>query len=79
MGKIKVELNSEGVREMLKSPEVEKMCMDIANSAVAKLGADYKAEARHYPERTAAVVLPTTYQAKKDAMEHSVILKALGK
>lgn len=77
MAKVKVVLNRDGVREMLKSPEVEKMCMDIATNAVARLGEGYEAEVRHYPERTAAAILPMTYQAKKDNLENNTILKAL--
>lgn len=77
MANVKIVLNKEGVRALLKSPEVEKMCMDIANQTVAKCGEGYEAQVRHYPERTAAAILPMTYQAKKDNLENNTILKAL--
>lgn len=77
MANVRVELNREGVRELLKSKEVEKMCMDFANSAVIRLGDGYEADVRHYPERTASIVLAKTYQAKKENMDNNSILKAL--
>lgn len=77
MAKVRVELNREGVRELLKSKEVEKMCMDYAESAVTRLGDGYEADTRHYPERTASIVVAKTYQAQKDNMKNNSILKAL--
>lgn len=77
MGNVRIKLNSGGVRELLKSEEVEKMCMDFANSAVAKLGNSYAADVRRYPERTASIVLARSYEAKNDNVDNNTILKAL--
>lgn len=65
MGKVSVVLNKNAVRQFLKSPEVKRKCMDVANQIADKCGAGYEVQERNYPERSGAIVLPTTYQAKK--------------
>lgn len=77
MANVEVRLNSEGVKEMLRSPEVAQMCMDSANRALGRLGNGYEVESRTYPERRGAVVKAVTFSARKDNAENNSLLKAV--
>lgn len=77
MGKIEVKLNSKGIQEMLKSPEVAEMCMQRAASALSRCGDGYEMDSRTYPERRGAVVKAVTYKARKDNADNNTLLKAV--
>ena len=77
MANVKIVLKKAGVREMLRSNEAQGICEEYANRAVQRLGDGYKTEKRNYPERKGAIVLPMTYQAKKDTLNNNSIIKAL--
>ena len=76
MAKVKIELNSKGVQELLKEVG-NTTCMKIANSAAGKCGEGYIAEERRYPERTAAIIKPSTVAAYYENMENNTIIKAV--
>lgn len=78
MSKLKIKLNSSGVRELLKSAEIKSAVDECANSAVNKLGAGYEAQSRNYPERSGTVVKAVTHSAMKENAENNTILKAVG-
>lgn len=80
MSKVKFELNKAGVRELLKSAEVQQICMQHANATLqAALGSSdgYIAETRNYPERSGAAVRADTYEARKDNSDNNTLLKSL--
>lgn len=77
MGKVKVVLNSKGVQEMLKSPEVADMCMQKAASALSRCGDGYEMDSRTYPERRGAVIKAVSYKARKDNADNNTLLKAV--
>lgn len=74
---IKVELNSEGVRELLKSAEIQKECMDYAQHFAIRAGDGYEAGTRNYPERSGAVVRAATFKARRDNLKNNTLLKAV--
>ena len=80
MGKVKFELNKAGVRELLKSAEMQQICMQHANATLqAALSSSdgYVAETRNYPERSGAAVRADTYEARKDNADNNTLLKSL--
>jgi hypothetical protein len=77
MGNIRVVLNSKGIQEMLKSPEVAEMCMQKAASALSRCGDGYEMDSRPYPERKGAVIKAVSYRAKKDNLDNNTLLKAV--
>lgn len=78
MADIKIVLNREGVRQILKDEKIAQVCRDIANKTASRCGEGYEVQDRNYPERTGAAVLAVTYQAKRDNSENQTLLKALG-
>lgn len=78
MSKLKIKLNTSGVRELLKSSEIKSTVDECANNAVGKLGDGYEVQSRSYPERSGAVVKAVTHEAMKENAENNTILKAVG-
>lgn len=75
---VEVKLDTKGVRELLKSKEVQNECMKYANSLLASVGDGYSVSTRNYPERSGAAVNATTYEAKKDNYDNNTLLRGLG-
>lgn len=78
MANVKFELNREGVRELLQSPEVLAVCEEYASNAVAQLGEGYEASTYVGKNRVNASVIATTFKARKENSETNSILKAVG-
>lgn len=76
MSKVKVVLNSAGVRTLLKEVG-STTCVRLASEAASRCGTGYEMQIRNYPERTGAVVKAVTEEAMKDNMENDTILKAV--
>lgn len=78
MSNFKVKLNSRGVRELLKSPEIAKACEEQAEAVAERAGDGYVVGQRSYPERTGYAVNAATDKAKRDNLKNNTLLKALG-
>lgn len=74
---LKVKLKGDGVRELLKSSEIQSQCMSYANNAKRSLGEGYEVAEKNYPERSGAIVKATTYEAAKDNLENNSLSKAV--
>lgn len=74
---VKVELNSEGVRALLKSPEMLAICEEYAKNAVAKLGEGYEVSTYTGKNRVNASVVATSREAIKENSENNTVLKAV--
>lgn len=74
----KFELNTKGVRELLKDPKTAAVCTQYGSQVLNRAGAGYTMESRYYPERSGVAIFPETYEANKDNLEHNTLLKALG-
>jgi hypothetical protein len=77
MSKVKIELNSDGIRELLKSSEVMSECKKYADNAVSSLGDGYEVTTYTGKTRVNASVMATTYETRKENMENNLILKAV--
>jgi hypothetical protein len=78
MAKVKFELNRNGVRELLKSPEMMAVCQGYANRALSSLGDGYEVSTMTGRNRVNAEVRAETFAARKENLENNTILKALG-
>lgn len=77
MSRVKFILNEAGVRDLLKSGEMESICMVHAARIQGNAGEHYTAEARHYPERSGAAVYPSDAEGYFDNLENNTLLKEL--
>lgn len=77
MGNIEIELDREGVRELLRSEEMKEICKEYADKALSQLGDGYEVTTYTGTNRVNASVHATTYKARKDNMENNTILKAV--
>lgn len=77
MSNIRVELNHDGVKEFLHSPELLALLKGYADEAAAQLGEGYKAETYHASSRNIASVYTDTDEARRKNLENNSILKAV--
>lgn len=77
MAKVKVVLNKQGVKELLKSEEMKAICLEHANKAVNKLGPGYSAGAYVGQNRVNASVHADTPQAQAENAKNNTIMKAV--
>lgn len=70
-------LNRAGVREILKSDGIYRVCEEHAEATRASAGPGYEVGTRNYPERTGVAVYPATADAYYDNLRHNTLLKAL--
>lgn len=78
MSKVKVELNRDGVRALLRSPEMVKICEKHANKALSRLGEGYEVTSMIGKNRCNASVAAVTQKARKENAENNTIMKAVG-
>lgn len=75
--KFEFELNKAGVRELLLSDDMMKVCDKYASNAVSKLGDGYEASTYRGKTRVNASVIAVTKEARKENLETNSILKAV--
>lgn len=74
---ITIKLKGDGVKELLKSSEIQNECMRHARQAANSLGDGFISEEKNYPERSGAIVKAVTYEAAKQNSETECIQKAV--
>lgn len=79
MSKIKLELNSQGVRELLHDPNILSVCKDCADNVLSAAGEGYKEESRNYPDRGGYAVKVDSAKTYYQNLKNNTLLKALGK
>lgn len=77
MAKVQIELNSSGVRELLRSAEMKNICQGHAEKIQARLGEGFVVTTNAGKNRVNASVATDTIEAMRDNMENDSILKAL--
>lgn len=75
MSKLRVELNSAGVRELLRSPELRALVEKHARAARQRAGDGYEVYTAH--TRVVALVGTATGAAEADNLKNNTLLKAL--
>lgn len=71
------ELNSKGVRDLLRSDEMMQAVKAEADAAVASLGAGYEADTHTGMNRVNASVYAVSKAAKRENLQQNTILKAV--
>ena len=79
MADVIVKLNSSGVRKLLKSPEIEAVCQELANAIAMRAGDGYDTDTHTERTRVMASVFPSTDEAKRDNLKNNTLLKATRK
>ncbi len=77
MGNVKIVLNGEGIRSMLRSDEMMRVCEEQAQKAVKKLGPGYEVSTHVGKTRVNASIAAVTSEAIQENYENNTILKAL--
>ena len=77
MANIEVELNSEGVRELLRSPEMAGICKSHAMAIAKRAGTGYSVSVFTGVNRVNASVLTETPEAMRENLESNTLLKAV--
>lgn len=77
MNNIKVKLNHSGVREMLKSAEMQSLLAERAQAVVNRLGDGYAADPYVGKNRANVSIHPETAKAFRETYKENSILKAL--
>lgn len=77
MGNIKFELNRDGVRELMRSSEMQAICDDYAAKALQSLGDGYDMSSHKGRNRVNTRVTAVTHAARKNNSETNALLKAL--
>lgn len=78
MSKVRVELNSAGVRELLQSPEMQAVLAEQASAIRSRCGEGYETDSYMTPGRAVASVYTATQDAIKDNAANNTLLKGLG-
>lgn len=78
MAKYRIELNSEGVRELLRSPEMMAVCKSHADQIAARAGTGYEVTTYTGKTRVNASVHVVTDEAYRDNLKNNTLLKAVG-
>lgn len=78
MSKVKVILNRSGVRALMQSPEMQKICTDYANAALSKLGSGYEVTSMVGKTRCNAEIAAVSRAARKENAKNNTIMKAVG-
>lgn len=73
----KFELNREGVKELMKSKEMQDLISERAEQAVNRLGPGYKSNLNIGKTRVNANVFADSFKAKRENAKNNTILKAV--
>lgn len=75
---LRVKLNSAGVRQLLRSKEMQTICTEHAQQIAARCGNGYSTDSAVKETRAIALVYPKTAAARRDNYRNNTIEKALG-
>jgi len=74
---VEIELNSAGIQEMLKSPEMQAMLLERASAVADRAGSGYATDVYVGRTRANASVFPYDDEALRDNMKNNTLLKAV--
>ncbi|HEL1610753.1 hypothetical protein UN600_04415 [Streptococcus suis] len=77
MARMKFKLNRAGVRELMKSPEMQAVLTDKANGIRNRAGTGYESDIFVGKTRANAMVYADSFQAKRDNKKNNTLLKAV--
>ena len=74
---VEIELNSAGIRALLRSAEMGNYIGSLASGIAGRAGAGYSSDTKLMPGRVIASAFTDSPQAAKDNSEHNTLLRAL--
>lgn len=77
MSKVWLELDFEGVRELLRSEEMEEICREEAEAIQSRCGDGYEVTTHVGKNRVNAMVSAESIKAKRSNLKHNTLLKAV--
>ena len=77
MSKVRIKLNSAGVRALLKSAEMQEMLDEQAKAAAERCGSGYESRVGVAKKRAVADIYPATPDARRDNYKNNTLEKAL--
>lgn len=77
MANLEIELNSEGIKELLRSAQMKAICNERAKNALSQLGEGYVISSHTGKTRVNASIYAESRKARLDNLENNTILKAL--
>lgn len=77
MSKVRIELNRAGVRNLLRSSEIQTMLAEEANSRAAGLGPGYDVSVYVGRNRANARITAETEEARRENLEDNTLLRAI--
>lgn len=77
MADFKFELNTAGVKDLLRSPEMMEICKGYADAALLRLGDGYEVTTMTGKNRAIASVAAVSKDAYRENLEDNSILKAV--
>lgn len=78
MSKVRIVLNSAGVRALLKSGEMEALLQSQAAAIAAKCGEGYASDTKQMSSRVIASAYTETEEAMQDNLDNNTLLRNLG-
>lgn len=72
-----LELDEIGIRELLKSEEIEKLIEELANDVQKRAGENYHVEIKRGQKRVNAKIKPSSAHAYYSNLKHDTLTKAL--
>lgn len=77
MSKFKFVLNREGVRSLLKGPEMQTLILQKGNAVRNRCGEGYRHDVRVGQNRCNSMIWAETIRAKRSNRKHNTLLKAM--
>lgn len=77
MAKVDFKLNGSGVRELLRSKEMQDICKSYADKAQQSLGDGYEVTIHVGENRCNAMVSAESFAAKRENLKENTIIKAV--
>ena len=77
MSKVKIELNSAGIRELLRSEEMQALLGERAEEIAGRCGAGYSSDIYLTGGRAVASAFAESPEASRDNLENNTLLRSL--
>ena len=77
MSKVRIKLNSSGIRELLHSPEITSTLVEIGQGVAGRAGANFGVKSFSMPTRSVVRVSAINKKGVKENLDSNVLLKSL--
>lgn len=79
MAKVRIELNTAGVRELLRGAEIQGILEEIAEPIMGRLPEGYRKDVHVGTNRCNVGIVASTAEAVQDNLENNTLIKAVWK